>query len=255
MIYIYIIIINYSIITVYIYICTYIYINIITVYIYIFPTDFYTFQDSITRRSWPSKTASWWRRRKNQSLKSLQKPTLAWRPVVPCSGKMSCSSLLTNTMRIPSEPSGVWPTVGGDCKPYVAGAGVWLTAATFGKGHECDVGCEQAMSLDVAARLFLVCNLQPQLVAKTICHKCDFGCEATVSLDVAGKLFLAWIETNWHNEVWSRALGLPVTYFSTKFACCCQDSLLQRLAIGLMSLLKLPLHALAEAFELTLLEG
>jgi hypothetical protein len=38
---------------------------------------------------------------------------------------------------------------------------------------------------------FLVCNLQPQLVAKTICHKCDFGCEATVSLDVPGKLFLA----------------------------------------------------------------
>ena len=49
----------------------------------------------------------------------------------------------------------------------------------------------------------------------------------------------------------SRALGLPVTYFSTKSACCCQDSLLQRLAIGPMSLLKLPL--LAEAFELTLL--
>ena len=46
-----------------------------------------------------------------------------------------------------------------------------------------------------------------------------------------------------------------MTYFSTKSACCCQDSLLQRLAIGLMSLLKLPLHALAEAFELTLLEG
>ena len=66
----------------------------------------------------------------------------------------------------------------------------------LGEGDEDPIRALRVFGLQLAAianRTWQVqeCNFQPQLVAKTICHKCDFGCEAAVSVDVAGKLFLA----------------------------------------------------------------